>query len=110
MACRPEVSGVVSWARSIVVRAGAQELTFDATRAVNLGRDDDNDVVIDNRNVSRRHAELRHDGAAWILTDLHSTQGVFVDGRRVTSHVVRGRVDVVLGIPDRGETIELEII
>jgi hypothetical protein len=48
-----------------------------------LGRSRDCDVVIDDENVSRRHAEVRPSGGSWIVRDLGSTNGVKVNGRRV---------------------------
>ena len=48
-----------------------------------LGRSRDCDVVLDDPNVSRRHAEVRPSGGSWIVNDLGSTNGVKVNGRRI---------------------------
>jgi pSer/pThr/pTyr-binding forkhead associated (FHA) protein len=48
-----------------------------------IGRGRDCDIVVDDANVSRRHAELRHEGPAFWLVDLDSTNGVEVNGRRL---------------------------
>ena len=48
-----------------------------------LGRSRDADVVVDDPNVSRRHAELRPSGGSWTVRDLGSTNGVKVNGRRL---------------------------
>ncbi len=40
-------------------------------------------VVLQNPGVSRQHARITHDGNAWILTDLGSTNGTCIDGRRI---------------------------
>jgi pSer/pThr/pTyr-binding forkhead associated (FHA) protein len=42
-------------------------------------------VQVEDQNVSRRHAELRPSGASWTVRDLGSTNGVKVNGRRVSS-------------------------
>jgi hypothetical protein len=48
-----------------------------------VGRSRECDVVLADSNVSRRHAEIRPDGRdGWVLTDLGSTNGVHVNGRR----------------------------
>jgi hypothetical protein len=48
-----------------------------------VGRSRECDVVLADSNVSRRHAEIRPDGRdGWVLTDLGSTNGVRVNGRR----------------------------
>jgi hypothetical protein len=48
-----------------------------------LGRSREADVVVDDPNVSRKHAEVRPSGGSWIVRDLGSTNGVKVNGRRV---------------------------
>jgi pSer/pThr/pTyr-binding forkhead associated (FHA) protein len=47
---------------------------------VNIGRGDYNDVVIVDPSVSTMHAKLQRREAIWILTDLGSTNGTFVEG------------------------------
>jgi hypothetical protein len=48
-----------------------------------LGRSRDCDVVLEDENVSRHHAEVRPSGGSWIVRDLGSTNGIKVNGRRV---------------------------
>jgi hypothetical protein len=48
-----------------------------------LGRSKDADLQVPDPNVSRRHAELRQEGAAYWLVDLDSTNGIEVRGKRV---------------------------
>ena len=49
-----------------------------------LGRSRECDCVLDDPNVSRRHAELRRGSTGdWQIVDLGSTNGVKVNGRRV---------------------------
>jgi hypothetical protein len=48
-----------------------------------IGRSRQCDVVIDDPNVSRQHAEVRPRGGAWVLTDLGSTNGSSLNGRRI---------------------------
>jgi hypothetical protein len=52
-------------------------------RRVVLGRSKDADVQVADPNVSRRHAELRQEGATYWLIDLDSTNGIEVQGKRV---------------------------
>jgi hypothetical protein len=53
-----------------------------------LGRSRQSDVVVDDPNVSRTHAELRPRGGSWVLTDLGSTNGSSVNGRRIDAPTV----------------------
>jgi len=50
---------------------------------VNIGRADYNDVVISDPSVSTMHAKLQRRDAVWVLTDLASTNGTFVEGERL---------------------------
>jgi hypothetical protein len=52
-------------------------------RRVVIGRSKDADVQVADPNVSRRHAELRQEGATYWLVDLDSTNGIEVRGKRV---------------------------
>jgi hypothetical protein len=48
-----------------------------------IGRSRECDLVLDDPNVSRRHAELREEGGSWWLVDLDSTNGTELNGKRV---------------------------
>ena len=52
-------------------------------RRLVIGRSKDVDVQVTDPNVSRRHAEVRQEGATYWLVDLDSTNGVEVRGKRV---------------------------
>jgi hypothetical protein len=55
-----------------------------SAETVTLGRSRDCDVVVGEETVSRHHAELRHSGDdAWIVRDLDSTNGTWLNGSRV---------------------------
>ena len=53
-----------------------------------LGRSRECDVVLSDPNVSRQHAEIRPRGGSWVLTDLGSTNGSALNGRRIDQPVV----------------------
>lgn len=54
-----------------------------------LGRVADADLVIDRESVSRRHARLTKIQGSWVVTDLGSTNGTFVNDVRVDSERLR---------------------
>ena len=65
---------------------------------VTLGRSRSCDVVLEDPNVSRQHAELRPRGGSWVLTDLGSTNGSRLNGHPVErSEVVRPGDEIELG-------------
>jgi hypothetical protein len=63
-----------------------------------IGRSRDCDIVLQDPNVSRRHAEVRPSGGSWIVRDLGSTNGVKVNGARITgAQALKPGDDVDLG-------------
>jgi len=56
-------------------------------RAVTIGRNKDNDVVLADPRVSRRHARIETSPRNAMLVDLDSTNGSFVDGKRVSEPI-----------------------
>src|SRR5512147_592856 len=48
-----------------------------------IGRDSTNEIVINDAEVSRRHARLTFQGGKYVLEDLGSTNGTFVNGQRL---------------------------
>jgi hypothetical protein len=54
---------------------------------VNIGRADYNDIVVNDATVSTIHAKLQRREGLWVLVDLESTNGTFVDGERVTGEL-----------------------
>jgi hypothetical protein len=64
------------------LRVGKRTEVVGAKGAV-MGRSRECDVVLDDPNVSRQHAEVRPSGGSWIVNDLGSTNGIKVNGRRV---------------------------
>jgi type II secretory pathway predicted ATPase ExeA len=81
---RPTLGKIVLW-------AGGDELgeiEVDKDRVM-IGRDADNDIPLKADYVSRHHAQVTvEQGACWI-TDLNSTNGTFVNGRRVKKRILR---------------------
>ena len=64
---------------------------------VAIGRDGENDLVLDDRRVSRRHAEIRLRLGRYTLYDLQSTNGTYVNGRRVAEIVLSDGDRVQIG-------------
>lgn len=84
-------------------------------RSLVLGRDPACDIVVDDAEVSRRHARLIAQSGGYAIEDLGSTNGTFVDGERIRTVVtLRPGASVRLGetatfiyetaVPDRVDT------
>jgi hypothetical protein len=82
--------------RALLV-ANGKRTVLSGARVV-VGRSHDCDVVLDDPNVSRRHAELRRQGDTWMVADLGSTNGLKVNGRRVEHAVLKPGDEITLGL------------
>jgi pSer/pThr/pTyr-binding forkhead associated (FHA) protein len=69
---------------------------MEKARAI-IGRSEHNDISIGSRFVSRHHALLVRHGTATFLMDLNSTNGTFVNSRRVSNHVLMHDDIITLG-------------
>jgi hypothetical protein len=69
-------------------------------RRIVIGRSRDCDVQLQDANVSRRHAELRQEGAAYWIVDLGSTNGMEVNGKRVKRAKLADGDTITLGSTD----------
>jgi pSer/pThr/pTyr-binding forkhead associated (FHA) protein len=74
---------------TLVVRSGALkgQRVEARTPVVNVGRADYNDLCLADPSVSTSHAKLQRRAGVWVLVDLDSTNGCFVDGERVQGEV-----------------------
>jgi hypothetical protein len=82
--------------RALLIYGGRRLMV--APRGATLGRSRECEIVIDDANVSRRHAELRPRGGAWVVSDLGSTNGTRVNGRQIHGpEVVRPGDEIEVG-------------
>ncbi|MFE7796223.1 FHA domain-containing protein [Nocardia sp. NPDC057440] len=70
-------------AQTITVRHDGTERVFDSSKPITMGRAPEVTLFVDSPLVSRVHATLTWQGSAWVLNDNGSTNGVFVDARRL---------------------------
>ncbi|BAD55709.1 FHA domain-containing protein [Nocardia farcinica] len=95
-------------AQTITVRHDGTERVFDSSQLVTLGRAPEVTLFVDSPLVSRVHATLTWQGSGWVLTDNGSTNGVFVDARRLTQPVSIDRpTQVRLGDAINGPLLHL---
>lgn len=65
--------------------------------SMTIGRHEDNNIVIDNLAVSSYHAKIDKAGGDYILTDLQSTNGTFVNEEKVHSHRLSHGDNILIG-------------
>ena len=73
-----------------------KEYTLDR-EGVTIGRNEDNTIMVDNLAVSGYHARIDLAGKDHILTDLQSTNGTFVNDKKVISHKLSHGDNVIIG-------------
>ena len=64
-----------------------RELTFDLPRML-IGRSEHNDITINSMFISRHHALLVRHGIDTLLMDLNSSNGTFVNSKRISNHLL----------------------
>lgn len=95
-------------AQQITVRHDGTERVFDATQQITMGRAPEVTLFVDSPLVSRVHAILSYEAGSWMLTDNGSTNGVFVDARRLSTPLVINRpTQVRLGDAISGPLLHL---
>ena len=93
---RPLEAPPVADGRAMLI-GGGRRTVLSGSRFV-IGRSRDCDLMLDDPNVSRRHAELRSEHGAWVVADLASTNGVKVNGRRVAEAHLNPGDEVTIGL------------
>lgn len=98
----PVVSRPVPFAtgRLIVFRDGVVYRAVELSpRGLTIGRGLQNDLVLEDpdRTISRFHAEVRPEGGGWVLLDLNSQNGTWVESRRIDRVELRAGIPVAIG-------------
>jgi hypothetical protein len=79
-----------------LLKMGGKTFVIDRPNTV-IGRSSRCDFVVEDPNVSRRHAELQQRGSDWYVVDLESTNGVSVNGKQVRSSRLAPGDEIALG-------------
>ncbi len=84
---------------SVILSFGGKEInSFELTKpATVVGRDPGVDIVIDNLGVSRSHCQLIKRGAGYIVQDMNSANGTYVNGTRVGEQELSADDQIVVG-------------
>jgi len=65
--------------------------------SITIGRKEDNTIIVDNLAVSGYHARIDTAGSDFILTDLQSTNGTFVNKEKIVSHKLSHGDNIIIG-------------
>ncbi|MFE3211909.1 FHA domain-containing protein [Streptomyces niveus] len=91
----------------LVLELNGRTWTLDQSRSYTLGRDPQGDLVIDDARVSWRHATISWGGRSWAIEDHGSTNGTYVQGRRIHQMEIGAGTAVHLGNATDGPRLSL---
>ena len=83
--------------RLLISKERGREIVHVLGRKTSVGRTPDNDLQIDAKFISRHHAVVLAGPVQTVIEDLNSTNGVLVNGQRVTRQILKDGDDVVIG-------------
>jgi len=73
-----------------------KEISLEKT-PLTIGRKPDNDVQIDNMAVSGHHARVLMQGSAYVIEDLQSTNGTFINDKKIITSAIRHNDSILIG-------------
>lgn len=85
----PEI--IIKFDNKIIERIVAEK------KRLSIGRTPDNDIVLDNRGVSRKHAQIEFNESAAVIIDNQSLNGTFVNNRKVGEEILRDDDEIMIG-------------
>jgi len=95
-----EEEGVVEGAPAfLIIKSGRKSGTTFPLRkkVINMGRDSSNEIVIDDPKSSRQHAKIKLEGDNFVIYDLASSNGTFVNGEKITSVKLNDGDEIKIG-------------
>ena len=82
----------------ITGRNAGSSLPIDGKKEILIGRATSSDLIIGDEFASSMHAKLVLVGEDWVLQDLNSTNGTFLDGKKVTTPAtIRAGMNIRIG-------------
>jgi ABC-type multidrug transport system ATPase subunit len=94
-------------APQLVLQTAGDSRVLSPSRAYHVGRDPVSEIALSDRRVSWHHALLHAEDGHWILDDLDSTNGTYLDGHRVGHLDLGPDSHIRFGSPGDGPEVEL---
>jgi pSer/pThr/pTyr-binding forkhead associated (FHA) protein len=85
----PEI--VVKYEDKVIERVVTQK------KRISVGRTSDNDIVLDNKAVSRKHAQIEFGDDSALVIDNESLNGTFVNNRKINEEILKDNDEITIG-------------
>jgi len=85
------------YSRFILCRVLLQPLELDPKESVRVGRNRENEICLPSTHVSRVHSEIVWENGAWVVGDLGSKNGTYVNDQRVVRHTLAHEDRISIG-------------
>ena len=92
-----DIREVPAEASMLLIEGDLDESEFILAENTSIGRSPSNDIVLKESKVSRQHAAINYIGGNYVLVDLKSSNGVFVNGKKVEEAALRDGDEVSVG-------------
>jgi hypothetical protein len=93
----PEEKGVLPRARVVIISGDEAGAAYPLKDTVTMGRADSNTICLKDAKVSRQHAQIQQHGKQYIVVDLSSSNGTFVNGEKIEEHVLQNNDEIQIG-------------
>lgn len=81
----------------LIIKGKEEEIYFLTKDETTIGRLKENDIIIPDPSISRHHAKIKRENDNFLLLDLESTNGTWLDGKRVNKAPLRNGARIDLG-------------
>ncbi len=92
-----DIREVPAEASMLLIEGDLDESEFILAENTSIGRSPSNDIVLKESKVSRQHAAINYIGGNYVLVDLKSSNGVFVNGKKIEEAALRDGDEVSVG-------------
>ncbi len=96
-AVQAEPEPAVRRGRVVIINGDDAGAAYSLKGTISLGRADSNTITIRDAKVSRQHAQIQQQGSEYVMIDLNSSNGTYVNGQRVEEHVLSNGDEIRVG-------------
>ncbi len=92
-----EPQRVLPRARVVIISGDQAGAAYPLKDTVTMGRADSNTIVLKDAKTSRQHAQIQQQGNEFIVVDLNSSNGTYVNGQKIEEHVLQNNDEIQIG-------------